>query len=177
MSNVKLFLAFALALLGSTQSAEAVPIEDVVKEQLQAESIYGITSPIVVDGNTKTPVAVRYVKKGDLVPSCALITGPSIEHVVDLVSPEIGGDLPSCVAPIKPPIVFKSRKGIYVVYEYIVEDPRKVLTNTLHLFKLLPSGVIACKNEEDLVGLVKGASKKIGVKQNFERAIERLGCQ
>jgi len=151
--------------------------ENNLKSQLQADVIYNIIPSQVIRNDVITPMGVRYVKKGDIATSCAIIINPAEKVVFELISPETGSDLPACGEAIRHPIVFEATDSIFAIFEYSVEDPRKEFTKTFQLFKLSPSGAIVCENNDKLDRFFQKSAKKIGIKQTFMSAIEKLGCK
>lgn len=142
--------------------------------QLNAKRILEtVPAQCIADGQM-TPIAVRYVRRGDGAPSCGLLLKSG--EYIDLVSPEGGGSLPACAAPLKAPVYFKLNDS-YVVYEYSVEDPRAEFTKTYQLFRLAGDYVKSCKNDEQLTGFAVRNIKNVGVGEAFMRAVGRFGCK
>lgn len=157
------------------QYSAATSASDALKEQIQASEIINVTPSEQINATTKTPIAVRFIKIGDLTPTCGLVFGPSKSDIYELVSPAPGGDLPACGTPLKKPEYFE-HSGPYLVYEYMMEDPHKQFTKMYQLIKVTPSGIQLCDNDDQLTDAAK-KKMKVGPKKAFELAMEKYGCK
>ena len=166
----RFIISFILMGLGFSVNASMGQIG--IKEKLNARRILEVIPSLKINKSLMSPVVVRYVKEGDFAPSCGLLHAG---EYIDIVSPEPGGAMPSCGARMKKPIYFE-KNGIYVVYEYKIEDPRGELTVTFQLYKIKESDVKACQNDEELTHFAMGSIKGKGVKKSFSDALIKFGC-
>ena len=141
--------------------------------RLRARRIIDVQPAQKVGNDLYTPIAVRYVRDGDGAPSCGLVLKGG--GYVDLVSPEVGGALPACAAPVKAP-VYIFLKDSYVVYEYYVEDPRATVVRMFQLYRLDGGVVEVCRNDDLLTDFANKATRKKGVAGSFRLALMRFGC-
>jgi hypothetical protein len=169
MDGKVLFLAAVL--MGTLASANEVDGE--IAAQLNAKRILDILPSQCVGPNLATPVAVRYVRNGDSVPSCGLLLKNN--EYVDLVSPESGGSVPACAAPLSAP-TYLTVKDSYLVYEYQVEDPRSQITRMFQLYRINGDQVNVCKNDDQLTDFAKKSIKAKGVENSFKNALMKFGC-
>lgn len=165
------FWFFALILVSTFASAGEDGGDIAV--QLNAKRILDVIPAQCVGQNFVTPVAVRYVRKGDDVPSCGLLLKGG--EYMDLVSPESGESLPACAAPIKAPIYLNVKES-YIVYEYKIEDPRAQITRTFQLYKMNGDRIDACKNDDQITEFAKRSIKAKGVQHSFKSALLKFGC-
>lgn len=165
------FFLLASILIGTY--AGAGEVGSGIAAQLNAKRVLDVLPAQCVGQSLATPVAVRFVRNGDSVPSCGLILKSG--EYVDLVSPESGGGVPACAAPLTAP-KYLSVKDSYIVYEYQVEDPRSQITRTFQLFKMNGDRVDVCKNDDQLTDFAKKSIKVKGVEESFKMALMKFGC-
>ncbi|MDE2592633.1 MAG: hypothetical protein KGL57_00230 [Burkholderiales bacterium] len=144
-----------------------------VSARLNAKRILEFVPEQCVAPEVMSPIAVRYVKDGDNVPSCGLLQKNG--KYVDLISPEPGKSLPACAGPLKKPI-YLYIGGAYLIYEYEVEDPKSEMTRTFQLFKMAGDEIDVCKNDDQLTDFAKMTIKNKGVAKSFGNALKRFGC-
>jgi hypothetical protein len=172
---MQLFVIFgALVLVSGFARANAGVDERSVLQKLNAKRILETTPAQSVGSHLLTPTAFRYVRNGDEAPSCGLLLNDG--QYIDLVSPEPGGRLPACAAPLNKPTYFNF-KGAYIVYEYKVEDPKATVTKAFQLYRLTDSRVDVCRNDAQLTALALSGVKSKSVGASFKGAIVKLGCQ
>jgi len=164
-------LFFAAILMSTFASAGEVGGD--IAAQLNAKRVLDILPTQCVGPNLVTPVAVRYVRNGDSAPSCGLLLKSG--EYVDLVSPESGGSLPACAAPLKAPTYLVVNDS-YLVYEYQTEDPKSQLTRTFQLYRIDGDRLNACKNDDQLTDFAKKSIKGKGVENSFKNALIKFGC-
>jgi len=163
---------FFAAILMST-FARAGEVGGDIAAKLNAKRVLDILPTQYVGPNLVTPVAVRYVRNGGSVPSCGLLLKSG--EYVDLVSPESGGFLPACAAPLKVP-TYLAFNDAYIVYEYQVEDPKSQITRTFQLYRLDGDRVDVCKNDDQLTDFAKKSIKMKGIENSFKNALMKFGC-
>lgn len=154
----------------------AAPLDQPPLHLLQAESILEWQPSTLSPDAVTLPTIVRYVRKGDLVPSCAVLRGLHRDEIVELISPEPGTGLPACAAPVRAPVVTKVKGNTYAMYTYRVEDPRKEFTEFSTIFKVTPAIAVMCANEAALVKAVKKVRAHMSVEQALATAVQSSGC-
>lgn len=163
--------------LGLTHVACAAPLQQPPLHLLQAESILEWQPSTFSSDAVTLPTIVRYVKKGDLAPSCAVLRGQHREEIVKLISPEPRTGLPACAAPVRVPVVTKVKGSTYVMYTYRVEDPWKEFTEFSTVFKVSPATAIMCTNEAALVKAIEKMRAHMSAERALAAAIQSSGCQ
>lgn len=163
---------FCAAILMST-FVSAGEVGGDIAAQLNAKRIIDILPTQRVGPNLVTPVAVRYVRNGDGAPSCGLLLKSG--EYTDIVSPESGGSLPACAAPLKAPTHLAVNDS-YLIYEYHVEDPKSQITRTFQLYKIDGDRIYICKNDDQLTEFAKKSIRAKGIYNSFRNALAKFGC-
>lgn len=167
----------AVLCLGLMHVACAAPLHQPPLHLLQAESILEWQPSTLSSDAVTFPTIVRYVKKGDLAPSCAVLRGQHRDEIVELISPEPGAGLPACAAPVRAPVVTKVKGSTYAMYTYRVEDPRKEFTEFSTIFKVTPAAAIMCANEATLVKAIEKVRAHMSAEQALAATVQSSGCQ